>query len=357
MQIDCPVATKGVCAKTTGPIIRTSRYLGTKSWGQCLGKTHMDHISKACLSIFAITIFAIAVGENTGGSDEAALCGGRQYQRDSVPNGGPPYIGLSADGVFGQFLLDYGSTASSLSASAFGGSNRLVRHTDLSLPGVRDGTFTLRRFDTPLKPVGRQLGVIGTDILSLLTVQMTGNTVFVGTQPCDSSALRARGLVPIAQKDFFSSDPSTIDGKHPNVPVVFLRLGEVHTWAQIDTGYDDVVYRHSVDINEALFKRLIREGMTLDHLADINVSTCEGQESRHVYTVKDRSISIETNDSTPIRRIGAFYLILKPVNGCGGIAAMSVPAAQFGASFLRTFKTIVFDPQFGTVWLDGGTEG
>jgi hypothetical protein len=313
----------------------------------------MDIVSKACLSIFAVAILATAVGKNTGGRGNGALCGGHQYQRDSVPNGGPPYIRLSADGVFGQFLLDYGATGSSLSTNAFGGTDRLIRHADLSLPGVRDGSFTLRHFDNPLKPVGRQLGVVGTDILSLLTVQMTENTVFVGAQPCDSNALRARGLVPIAQRDFFSSDPSMIDGKHPNVPVVFLRLGEVRTWAQIDTGYDDVVYEHSIDINEALFQRLVTEGMTLDHLANINVSTCEGVESRHVYTVKDRSILIETDDSTPIMRIGTFYLILKPANGCGGIGAMSIPAAQLGASFLRTFRTIVFDPQLGTVWLEG----
>lgn len=93
--------------------------------------------------------------------------------------------------------------------------------------------------------------------------------------------------------------------------------------------------------------------MALDHLADINVSTCEGRESRHVYRVKDRSLVIETDQATPIVRIETFYLILKPANGCGGIGTMSVPAAQLGASFLQLFGTIVFDPQSGTVWLDG----
>lgn len=82
----------------------------------------------------------------------------------------------------------------------------------------------------------------------------------------------------------------------------------------------------------------------------------EGRENRHVYKVKDRSIVIETDQATPIVRVETFHLILKPANGCGGIGAMSVPAAQLGASFLRIFGTIVFDPQSGTVWLDGGTE-
>jgi hypothetical protein len=137
----------------------------------------------------------------------------------------------------------------------------------------------------------------------------------------------------------------------------FLRLGDVHTWAQIDTGYDDIVYAHSVDINEALFQRLSEDGKALHHLSDIDVSTCEGRESRQVYTVKDCSLVIENDQATPIAQIEAFYLILKPANGCRGIGAMSVPAAQLGASFLRLFGTIVFDPQSGTVWLDGGSSG
>jgi len=313
----------------------------------------MDNVSKACLSIFAITILAVAIGKNTGVRDEIALCDGRHYELGTIPNGASPYIELSADGISGQFLLDYGATGSSLSTSVFAASDRFIRNSALSLPGGKGGNFVLTHIDMPLQPAGGQLGVIGTDFLSLLSVQITGSAVFVGAQPCQSNALRARGLVPIAQKNFFSSDSSIMDGRHPNVPVVFLRLGEVHTWAQIDTGYDDVVYPHSVDINEALFQRLIEGGIALDHLADINVSTCEGRESRHVYQVKDHSIMIETDQAAPIVRIETFYLILKPANGCGGIGVMSVPAAQLGASFLRIFGTIVFDPQSKTVWLDG----
>jgi hypothetical protein len=313
----------------------------------------MDNVSKACLSIFAITILAVALDKTNGVRDEAALCDGRQYQLGNIRNGAAPYIGLNADGVSGQFLLDYGTTGSSLSTSGFAASDRFRKNAAHLLADVKGGNFALRHYDMPLQPAGGQVGVIGTDFLSLLSVQISGRSVFVGAQPCQPITLRARGMVPIAQRDFFSSEPSSISGTRPNVPVVFLRLGEVHTWAQIDTGYEDVVYAHSVDINEVLFQRLIKDGMALDHLADINVSTCEGRESRHVYTVKDRSLVIETDQATPIVRIEKFYLILKPVNACGGIGVMSVPAAQLGASFLRIFGTIVFDPQSGTVWLDG----
>jgi len=313
----------------------------------------MDNVSKACLSIFAITILAVALNKTTGVRDKAALCDGRQYELRNVPNGTSPYIGLNADGVSGQFLLDYGTTGSSLSTSGFAASDRFIKNAAHLLADVKGRNFALSHYDMPLQPAGGQVGVIGTDLLSLLSVQISGRWVFVGAQPCRPNTLRARGMVPIAQRDFFSSEPSMMNRTRPNVPVVFLRLGEVHTWAQIDTGYDDVVYAPSVDINEVLFRRLIKDGMVLNHLADINVSTCEGRESRRVYTVKDRSLVIETNQATPIVRVETFYLILKPANACGGIGGMSVPAAQLGASFLRIFRTIIFDPQSGTVWLDG----
>ena len=249
--------------------------------------------------------------------------------------------------------MDYGATRSSLSASAFAASDGSVRNAALSLPGFEGCNFDLRHYHMPLHTAERQLGVIGTDLLSLLSVQFTGSAVFLGAQPCQPNALRAHHLIPIAQNGFFSSNPSMIDGGLSNVPVLFLRLGEVHTWAQIDTGYDDTVYRNSVDINEALYERLVNNGMKLERVADISVSTCEGRESRHVYTVKGRSLVIETDQAKPIKRIETFYLILKSANGCGGIGAMTTPAAQLGASFLQILGTVVFDPRSETVWVDG----
>ncbi len=59
--------------------------------------------------------------------DGEALCGGRRYALEAAPNGASPYITLSADGVSGKLLLDYGATASSLSASAFPGSSGSVK--------------------------------------------------------------------------------------------------------------------------------------------------------------------------------------------------------------------------------------
>jgi hypothetical protein len=49
-------------------------------------------------------------------------------------------------------------------------------------------------------------------------------------------------------------------------------------------------------------------------------------------------------------------LIVKPANACGGIADLSEPAAQLGASFLSLFGAVIFDPKTTTVWL-GGARG
>lgn len=314
----------------------------------------MGLIRKIVLALSIVMAVALVAASRVGHRDREALCGGVGYDLHSARPDSPPYIELTADGVSGHFLLDYGATRSSLSAGVFATSTGALKSANLSLAGFDRGVFELKRYDRPLQDADRQLGVIGTDFLSLLTVQITESAVFVGKKPCQPATMRAHGFVPISQDHFFSSDPSAVDARLPNVPIVFLRLGATRVWAQIDTGYDDAIYPHSVDINQALYERLIKDGMRLRQVSQIIVSTCEGRETRPVYAPMDNSLVIETDQAKPIVRTGNFHLILKQANGCGGIGATSEPAAQLGASFLRLFRTIVFDPKSKTVWLDAG---
>ena len=309
----------------------------------------MDVIRKIVIALSAAVAIAFIAANIEGSRDHEALCGGIRYALDNVRNGLSPHIELTADGVSGPFLLDFGATTSSLSERVFATSTETVKSVSLSLPSFHQGFFELKRYDLPHH---RQLGVIGTDFLSLLSVQITESAVFLGEQPCQPTTMRAHGFVPVSQEHFFSSDPSAITARRPNVPIIFLRLGAARVWAQIDTGYDDALYPHSVDINQALYRQLINDGMRLRHVSDITVSTCEGRETRPVYSLIDDPLIVETDQAQPIVRTQNFYLILKQANGCGGIGAMSEPAAQLGASFLRLFQAIVFDPKSKTVWLD-----
>jgi hypothetical protein len=313
----------------------------------------MATVRTVSLSLAAIAILISGVGMDIESSDREALCGGRRYARIAVPNGASPYIELTADGKTGPFLLDYGATRSSLSADAFAGPEGAVRKATISLPGIEEALFRLARYDLLLQPEEGQLGVIGADLLSRLTVELTPPTVVLGAEPCRPQALIARGLAPVDETGFFASDPAKIDPRRPDVPVVFVRIGEVRAFAQIDTGYEDEAYVRSVDVNEALFERLVDSGIKLDQIAELRVWTCDGHERRPVFRVKDRALGIENEQGKPIVATGDFHLIVKRANGCGGIAEMTEPAAQLGASFLRLFGAIVFDPKNATVWLDG----
>ena len=313
----------------------------------------MALVRTVSLSLAATAILISGVAMDFGDPDSEALCGGRRYVRIAIPHGASPYIELAADGKSGPFLLDYGATRSALSAAAFPGPEGQVRKATISLPGIGEAFFHLARYDLLLQPEGGQFGVIGGDLLSRLTVQLTARAVHVGAGACPAARLLARGLTPVAETGFFASDPAKIDPRRPDVPVVFVRLGDVRAFAQIDTGYDDLAHSRSVDINEALFERLLESGVRLDRVSDIDLWTCEGRERWPVYRLNDQVLAIENEQGKPIVETADFHVIVKRPNGCGGIAEMTEPAAQLGASFLELFDTVVFDPMNATVWLNG----
>src|SRR5271170_8441747 len=160
------------------------------------------------LSLAAIAIPIFGFSMDIEKTDQGPLCGGRPYTRVSVPNGASPYVELTADGVTGPFLLDYGATRSSLSAASFSGPDGSMRTAAISLPGIERADFHLARYYLLLQPGKGQLGVIGDDLLSQFTIQLTDSTAFLSAETCQPEELLARGFTPVAQNGFFSSDPS-----------------------------------------------------------------------------------------------------------------------------------------------------
>jgi hypothetical protein len=219
----------------------------------------MNPLLKALLPVAAIALVMAPPSRIAKSYNNEPSCGGHRYNLVGVSDGGPPYapyVELNADSVSGRFLLDYGATKSSISARTFAASNGAI--ASLSIPRYTPRFFELKRYADRLQPA--QIGVIGVDLLSTLAVELNGNTAFLSEMQCKPEQLRARRLIPIAQKGFFSSRPST-GNKLQNVPVVFVRLGVMRTWAQIDTGYEDFVYAHSIDINQAFFEQLLKSNM------------------------------------------------------------------------------------------------
>ena len=311
----------------------------------------MPAVSKACLAFVVMFLCALAArAAEAQGAGSAALCGGERYELGGGRGGEPPALTLTVDGVRGEFLIDYGATQSSLSASAFGGAYGPTRKATLPLGGLPEQTFDLRSYG----PQSTRAGILGADVLSRLTVEFSEGAAFVGAQSCEAQTLGAAGFTAIAETGFFSADPAKIDPSRADVPVVHLRLGDVRTWAQIDTGYADTRYPHSVDINQPLYDRLVASGVALERVGDVGVRTCKDAiEKRSVYAAKGMAILIENERGAPILRTENFSLIVKGANDCGGIGGMSEPAAQLGASFLDLFGTTIFDPKAGTVWVRG----
>lgn len=297
-----------------------------------------------------------SVGTDVRNSDERQRCPGQRFAVETVPDGLSPYISLTAGEATGAFLLDYGATASTLSLDAAPGKaadGRPVAVSNFSLPTFPRARFTRARYWNARIPEGGQLGVVATDFLSLLTADFAyageRKRVVLGKARCRPETLRARGLIPIRQSGYFSSDPGHVGEGRPNVPVVFLDIAGVKVPAQIDTGYDDIERRPSIDINAALFNRLIGEGVRLREQDSIGVMTCAGAETRSVYQLS--AVTLLDDRGNRIRELGTTNLVRKAGNACGGIAGQREPAAQITASLLAGLGEIVFDPRNDTVWV------
>lgn len=284
---------------------------------------------------------------------EARECAFERLPIKQAPGGLSPYVSLAAGNRSGAFLIDYGATTSSISAESLP-PEREGKTTvqSFSLPTFAFGTFRVTRYYVSRVPAGGQLGIVGTDFLSLLAADFrfttTGGEVAFGRNPCLTAG---DGLIGISQTGFFSDDPKRLPPNRPNVPVLYLDIGGVRTWAQIDTGYDDAVLPNSIDINEPLYRRLTEAGVELEPESQQELTTCQGREQRQVFRPRTRKVTISTDKGVGLREVPAPRLLLKPRNACGGIAGLDEPAAQIAVSVLRLFERVVFHPQAEMVWV------
>ncbi|MFT3730417.1 MAG: hypothetical protein QM780_03185 [Hyphomicrobium sp.] len=298
---------------------------------------------------------ASAVQAGSGNGDR---CPGERFAIETIAGGTSPYVMLDAGEKRGYFLLDYGTTRSSLSRDIFksyGREDQASLQTPLSLPSFSSGRFDLATYRLLEQPPGGQLGIIGTDFLSLLTADFSfrggKSDVVLDARPCDHDVLKARGLIPVRQGGFFASDPRSLDPSMPNVPVLFVSAAGISAAAQMDTGYDDRGLPPSVDINDAFFAKLVAAGVSLHAIGKVTVTTCRGVATHDVFAAPQTQLSLETDERREIKILRGVALIRKSANGCGGIADMSSPAAQLGMSVIAGLGTVVFDAPSGLVWV------
>jgi hypothetical protein len=224
-------------------------------------------------------------------------CGGMRFNVQTAADESRPYVRLALDGKTGPFLLDFGATASTVARSVWNVSGSEIQLSGFTLPSFSRGTFGLRD-NTVSGPLGTVYGVIGTDYLALLTTELhyeeAGDQhVTVSPDPCRAE-LGSLGFRRISTRGYFSSDPTSLHAGESNVPVIFANLGGIRAAAQIDTGYDDSVFHHTIELNPALFDQ-VSAAVPLVQVGTVSIRTCAGtNRSVPVYVAPSRGCGLRT---------------------------------------------------------------
>lgn len=310
---------------------------------------------------------AVQKNKPSAARPRATVCYGQQ--KPLTISSHMPYVLASVGGASGYFVLDFGTTASTIDPKAFAAATRPapVAGTTNQFDsfdffgswgrvtlGVQDHSNIAGRV--------RQAGIIGTDFLSLnaFTLDYANGYVYRATQQdlCSDATLTAAGLQPVSTAGYYSNDISKIKAGFTNIPTVPVRAGSVSAVAQLDPGFDDARYRHSVNINRTFFKALQAAGVALQPLADppTQLGTCTGgTETVTGYRPPaGYSFDIIGTDGQSVLRATDVVFFLKDTppeaKSCGGIGAWDIPAAQLGASFFSDAGRLVFDPFSSRVW-------
>lgn len=280
-----------------------------------------------------------------------------------------PYTKVKVGNAEGYFLIDFGTTGSTIdlkgfisgSPTASGQPNQFSNFEFFSV----FNTVNLSVQDHSNIKLGnmKQAGILGTDFLSLniFTLDYTNKTVYKASSNfCTDSSLRNNGFKAVSTIGYYSNNLSKLNNTcTPNIPTIPIKIGKTMAVAQIDPGFDDNLYPHSININQSLYDSIIDSGIVLleNNSANSTLSTCVSGVSENVKAYKlptGTSFAIIGVDGDPVVVRSDVHIFLKQTplqaKSCGGIGTWQIPAAQIGASFLIDSKKIVFDPYKSKVW-------
>ncbi len=325
------------------------------------------YFKQHALAFSALALFAITP---TWADSAVSTCFGEKH---AMPLGSQmPFFKAAVGKYEGYFLLDYGSTASTIDPNAFiGGKPEQVAGTtnqfdDFNFFGPWGRVTLSVQNHSNIQGLGsiKQAGILGNDFLSLgiFTLDYANQTLYKALENnfCADADLRAVGFKAVSSAGYFSNDKEKLNNNcTPNIPTIPIKIGKVTAVAQIDPGYDDVLYKHSVNINQALYKSLLAGGVKLlaQPSNNFSLSTCVSGLSEAVTAYKlDKGSNFEITgtDGNPVSVTPNAFIFVKQTpagaKACGGIGTWQIPAAQFGASFLKDAKKIIFDPFQAKVW-------
>lgn len=290
-------------------------------------------------------------------------------KRDLLLGNTMPYIKVKVGQYEGNFLLDFGTTSSTIDINGFAGgvprpiTNSGNQFSDFDFYGLW-GTVTLHLQDHSHIQSIQQAGILGTDFLSanVFTLDYADRVIYRAgsTNFCADSTLLGLGFKAISTAGYYANDFQKLNNIcTPNIPSIPVRIGPIQAIAQIDPGYDDQLYRHAVNINQAFLTALADAGITLLAYPAANsvLTTCVTgvYENIKAYRLPPGvTFSIISTDGSPVLVDANAPIFLKEsppeAKTCGGIGTWQIPAAQLGASFLVDAQKVIFDPFRSKVW-------
>jgi len=182
---------------------------------------------RSCVALLAL---ASSVAVTTAARAEASICGGKPVPIDTSILG-TPFANLELGGNNGSFLIDTGATYSRVDARRYGlleGSKIFLSGS--SLPSVQSGTFIAADLSSFTAPRGGQLGTVGTDFLSLRSIEFhykpPQSFAALSAEACDHATLRRAGFVAVGLPNYYEADLSSVQAPTKYELVINLKTAK-----------------------------------------------------------------------------------------------------------------------------------
>jgi hypothetical protein len=306
--------------------------------------------------VAAVLLLSLPGAARTAAGAESSICGGTHMPIDTSVLG-EPLVNLALGANEGNFVIDTGATQSQVDARRYGvPEGAKIPLSGFSLPLAQGGIFIAADLRSFAAHRDGELGVIGTDFLSLSSIEFhyarPQPYVALGRMACEQAAMRRAGFVEVGLPGYYEANLNRLKRGMPNVPVIGLRIGLVTFPAQVDTGYGDKGPQGVVQVNAALMRTLSAAEMPMHSvLADVVTTDCSGTYNYERWQVEDEELSVVTPSGDVVASYPPPLLELKTNARCGGISALTEPFAQIGASWLSRWGTSVFDGLSSAVWI------